>query len=399
MKVAIASSGLGHVRRGVETWALDTAEALYQEGVDVTLFAGAPLSQPHIATHHLAGCKRNDRLTQFVTRRAPRWTWRWHLKSAYEIEQLFFWQRLHRHLRRHHFDILHVQDPLIAALAQRAFLRQSITCRCILAHGTEEPAHFLQSIRYVQHLAPWHLQHTLETIGVTPDASEYRDWVVLPNFVDTNKFLPISTRANQMSLRRRFHLPESSIIWGTTAAIKKTHKRIDWLIDAFAHAAAVCPHLHLIIAGSRQADTDELQRKAQRICPQRVSFFVDLPHSQIPELLQTLDAFVLSSLFEMMPIALLEALSCGLPVYTHQHPVLAWMAGPGGKQLDLREPGELQGAMQHSDRTDLQIRGAKSREHAMKMFSSDVVIPAYIRYYENICKTGVSPPCRLQQSA
>ena len=40
MRIAIASSGLGHVARGIETWALDTAAALAARGVDVTLFGG-----------------------------------------------------------------------------------------------------------------------------------------------------------------------------------------------------------------------------------------------------------------------------------------------------------------------------------------------------------------------
>lgn len=40
MRVAVASSGLGHVARGIETWAKDTAEALTVGGADVSLFAG-----------------------------------------------------------------------------------------------------------------------------------------------------------------------------------------------------------------------------------------------------------------------------------------------------------------------------------------------------------------------
>lgn len=38
MRIAVVSSGLGHVARGVEAWALDTAKALHERGVDVVLF-------------------------------------------------------------------------------------------------------------------------------------------------------------------------------------------------------------------------------------------------------------------------------------------------------------------------------------------------------------------------
>jgi hypothetical protein len=40
LKIAVVSSGLGHVARGIETWADDLAAALYKRGVDVTLFKG-----------------------------------------------------------------------------------------------------------------------------------------------------------------------------------------------------------------------------------------------------------------------------------------------------------------------------------------------------------------------
>ena len=41
MKIAIACSGLGHVHRGIETWAADLARALHEAGEDVTLFQGS----------------------------------------------------------------------------------------------------------------------------------------------------------------------------------------------------------------------------------------------------------------------------------------------------------------------------------------------------------------------
>ena len=42
MKIAIVSSGLWHVRRGIEVWASTLAGALAEKGMDVTLFCGSP---------------------------------------------------------------------------------------------------------------------------------------------------------------------------------------------------------------------------------------------------------------------------------------------------------------------------------------------------------------------
>lgn len=183
MKIAIASSGLGHVARGIETWALDTAVALAEvkretldvrcknggSSMDVTLFAAAPL--PHLTSHisrltiRVLPClKRGAPLTQFLARILPGFTWRWGLKSAYDIEQRSFWRHLWPVLRDEGFDILHVQDPLLADLCRRYRKAGKLKTKEILAHGTEEPVEFLEKFEYVQHLAPWHLEQTLTKI-------------------------------------------------------------------------------------------------------------------------------------------------------------------------------------------------------------------------------------------
>ena len=222
MKIAIASSGLGHVARGIETWALDTATALGElaqpmesekpvSGIrngevcgasdllpqagrgsattlSVTLFCAAPLpsltshaSPLHIShlksqvssftfnasplTVRVLSCmKRGDRWVQVFTRIAPGFTWRWGWKSGYDLEQRSFWRLLWPILRDEGYDILHVQDPLLADLCRRYRKAGKLKTKEILAHGTEESVEFLAKFDYVQHLAPWHLEQTLKAI-------------------------------------------------------------------------------------------------------------------------------------------------------------------------------------------------------------------------------------------
>ena len=186
MKIAIASSGLGHVARGIETWALDTAVALAEvksadpdNPLTVTLFCAAPI--PPITTHHslsagalakeepltirvLPCLKRGDTLAKLITRLAPGFTWRWGWKSTYALEQQSFWRLLWPILRDEGYDILHVQDPLLADLCRRYREKGKIRTKEILAHGTEETPEFLAKFPYVQHLAPWHLEQTLKQL-------------------------------------------------------------------------------------------------------------------------------------------------------------------------------------------------------------------------------------------
>src|SRR5258706_16075150 len=70
MKIVIASSGLGHVARGVETWAADLGRALAERGVDVTLCKGGGKAQ---AGHEQGiGCgQRGAGKTQRLPKRLP----------------------------------------------------------------------------------------------------------------------------------------------------------------------------------------------------------------------------------------------------------------------------------------------------------------------------------------
>ncbi len=188
MKVAIASSGLGHISRGIETWACDTAVALAELSVNsgqwavgsrqmtvaqradvssVTLFCAAPIPPAHcsLRTAILPCLKRGDWLARIIAAWAPAWTWRWGWKSAYDIEQRSFWRHLWPILRDERYDILHVQDPLLADLCRRYRKAGKLKTKEILAHGTEESPEFLAPFDYVQHLAPWHLEQAVQKLG------------------------------------------------------------------------------------------------------------------------------------------------------------------------------------------------------------------------------------------
>jgi hypothetical protein len=240
MRIAIASSGLGHVARGIETWALDTAWAVAEVSgqesgirsqgagdrgqIEVTLFASAgfrdqgpararrsrrfapdaahgrpitdhrslitdhrslitdhrsPSSSTPIPRHSdtptliaLPCLRRGDRLARFLARAMPGWTWRWGLKSAYGWEQFSFWIRLGRHLKEGGYDILHVQDPMLAYWCKRDREKGRLKTQEILAHGTEEPIEFLAQFPCVQHLAPWHLEQALGQRGGNHETRE-----------------------------------------------------------------------------------------------------------------------------------------------------------------------------------------------------------------------------------
>lgn len=395
MRIAIASSGLGHVARGVESWAADLGAALHERGADVLLCKGAgEATKPY---ERVVPCWTREgaqarRLARILPRRL---SWRVGLGSNYGIEQTTFAWRLLRLLRRERVDVLHVQDPQVALLLQRAQQLGLSPARVVLAHGTEEPLEFLHKITYLQHLAPWHAEEA-RAAGV-----EREKWTTIPNFIDTDAFRPRKEDEPQL-LRAELGIPDSANVALTAAAIKRGHKRIDYLLAEFAkfRATAAGENAWLIVAGGWESDTDELVREGARLSGDRVRFLVRFPRERMGELYRSADLFVMTSLKEMMPIALIEACASGLPCLVNRHPVMEWMIGPGGAGIDMATTGGLADALAGwlPDGGRRQQAGLAAREHCVGQFSRDRVVNQILDYYGSVVQRESGAAASLAQA-
>lgn len=365
MKIAVASCGLGHVARGIEAWAEDLGAALHARGENITLFkGGGAATKPY---ERVLPCWQRDRSPVNRCWFPKRLLWRYGYGSPYMAEQTTFAKSLIRTLRKEPADILHVQDPHVALRVQNAGLKTKV----ILAHGTEEPPEFLKQIDYVQHLAPWHLDQAKLVGAWKPE------WIAIGNFIDVAKFAPGSS-----VLRDELGIPKNAVVVLTAAAIKRHHKRIDYLLREFARVKDA----YLIIAGGWERETDALLEVGKQLLGDRVRFLVSFPRERMPELYRAADLFVLASLFEMMPIALVEAAASALPCVIHDHPVPRWMTGPGGLPVDMAADGALAASLQElvANAARRHAHGQAAREHCKANFSTDAVVGQIVQYYRNI---------------
>jgi len=374
LRIAIVSSGLGHVARGIETWAADTAAALHAMGRDVTLFKGS--GRAEAPYERVCRClRRGSNLNTRLNRMLPGWAWHLGLGNDYDIEQTTFALAAIPMLGRR-FDVVHTQDPLASLILQRARKTGLVKAPTILAHGTEEPFDFLRKIDYVQHLAPFHLEEARA-------AGCYKDtWCAIGNFVDTERFSPGDGRA----LRERHGIPPDAFVVLSVAAVKKVHKRIDYLIREVAALRRTKDRdVRLVVAGARTSETDELLATARKELGEAALFLLDRPRESIPDILRMADVFALCSLKEMMPIALLEATATGLPCLVSTHPVVGWMVGDGGEPIPMEKEGTLAGALASClDAERCSAKGAAARRHAVENFGKDAIVRQYIEMYERV---------------
>ncbi|MCC9599512.1 glycosyltransferase family 4 protein [Stieleria sp. JC731] len=379
-RLCVASCGLGRVARGIEAWANDLGYALHKRGHSVLLCKGS--GERHAEFERVVPCwPRDAKKTQRLVQAIPHGIgWRFGLGSGYGVEQQTFSRRLIRVLRQERIDVLHVQDPFVATAVQKANLRGQVSTKVILAHGTEEPIGFQSRVTYLQHLAPWHHEQA-QKAGV-----DRATWVTIPNFIDVDHFYP--GRSDQ--LRRELEIPPGQFVVLVVAAIKRRHKRIDYLLGEFKALASSMPDapITFVIAGGQESDTAALIAMGTELLGDRVRFLVGFPRERMPELYRMADVFVLGSLKEMMPIALLEATASGLPCVVHQHPVMSWMVAGGGLSLDMTRQGVVTESLHQLLHQPEQLAelGAVARSHCCSQFGTDAVVDQLLEYYRFVAK-------------
>jgi len=148
-------------------------------------------------------------------------------------------------------------------------------------------------------------QAEIERARVAPDHV-----VTIYNGVDVNQFSAMSAQA-AARIRRGFGIPLDAPLLG---AVGRLHPQKDFatLLAAVAQVQEHIPTVQLLLVGDGELRGD-LEAQTRLLGLSEIVTFAG-HRADIPEILATLDLFVLPSLWEGMPNAVLEAMAAGLPV-------------------------------------------------------------------------------------
>jgi glycosyltransferase involved in cell wall biosynthesis len=138
----------------------------------------------------------------------------------------------------------------------------------------------------------------------------------LKNTVDEEIFYPLNARekeAKRQALAKKMDLPEETRF---LLFAGRLHPQKDPLLLIRSLAILDEPNVHLLIAGEGEL-AEELQTDITRSgLSGRVTMLGAVPQTQLAELHQLSNAFVLTSAYEGLPFVVLEALACGTPIVT-----------------------------------------------------------------------------------
>jgi glycosyltransferase involved in cell wall biosynthesis len=205
--------------------------------------------------------------------------------------------------------------------------------------------------------------------------------ITVYNGIDTGQFkIPPKERE---AVRRELGLAPGEVAVGSMGELTE-QKGYRYLLEAVPGILKSNPAVKFFIAGEGELKKTLLVLRDELGLNSRVSFlgFRD----DVPRLLAAFDIFVLPSLWEGLPVALIEAMAAGKPIVATDVDGNCEVIGrdEAGLAVESRDPGGLARALiQLIDDPGLRDRmGRKGQKRADDLFSLKVMIANYQELYE-----------------
>jgi glycosyltransferase involved in cell wall biosynthesis len=215
---------------------------------------------------------------------------------------------------------------------------------------------------------------------------------VVRNGIDTEEFSPNAERRAKMRAKLRSErdvfasLEDDEFVWLAVGRLTEA-KDYPNLLNAFADLHTQRPDARLWIAGEAAlGQIAAFQSMRQELGLGDEVRWLGL-RRDIPALLDAADAFVLSSAWEGMPLAVGEAMAMEKSVVATDVGGVRELVGDAGVVVPAKNPGALAEAMiatMQQSREALAARGRAARERVMRQFSMDATADAWEALYKQL---------------
>lgn len=204
--------------------------------------------------------------------------------------------------------------------------------------------------------------------------------VTIYNAIDHERFrVPPEVRER---VRGELGLAQDEIAVGSTGALTR-QKGFNYLIEAAPLVLKSRPEARFFIGGEGESEAELVRQRDAAGLGGRITFlgFRD----DVPALLAAFDIFVLPSIFEGLPVSLVEAMAAGLPIVTTDVDGNCEAIGDGeaGIAVEPADPAALAGALLKLIK-DPELRrkmGDRGRERAREIFDVRVMVSKYEAVY------------------
>lgn len=321
------------------------------------------------------------------------------------IRRIYFWEKAYRYTIRNieNYDLfwIHNPNPFIWRKINSKFLNKIIITQHCTFYGVSKTSpyngmipkiyfhfmsklekQFIKNIRVTTNeiiaISPT-IKKELEELGV-----DEKNVLYIPNGVDIHKFRPASI-PERKEFRKKIGIPEDSIIFLTVGQLIESKHPIN-LIKTFKNLSKKFTNVYLIIIGK-----GEMKTQIDTIITNFPNVFLIefLPFSEINEYYNCADYYITASTYEGQSLALLEAMSSGLPCITSNISTFNSIIRKANCGITLNfDSSDLSNKIliDFFKNHDKQKLGENAREFVKKYHSWDKISKEYIKLFERIIR-------------
>lgn len=239
----------------------------------------------------------------------------WHLVSRRD-GKLYYFRQLNKFFREHAMDYhaIHWCGMSLSSIAPIYYAwKYNIPIRIVHAHGSYTNGLHNRILHNVFRIVASHI--STHHLACSSSAAKWffgnaKDTIIIKNGIDLGKYTyNVSVRE---TTRKRLNIPKDTLVIGHVGrfCIEKNHA---YLLKIFSEVLALRPNSILMLIGKGELESG-IKTKAKAMGIDSHILFMG-ERTDVPQLMQAMDCFVLPSLFEGLPFVLVEAQATGLPCF------------------------------------------------------------------------------------
>jgi glycosyltransferase involved in cell wall biosynthesis len=228
------------------------------------------------------------------------------LKATNSINIFFRAAELINYIRQHKIDLLHCHMPITGLLGRHVHSRISIPV-IYTEHNLQERYHFIT--RFFNKIT---FNYQTETIAVSGDVKNSIDKNIKPkinvsvveNGINAQTF--VRNSEDGMRIRSEYNIPQNAVVVGNIAVFRSQKRLKEW-VEVFASSSKSNPNLFGLLVG--QGPFMEQVEESIEAHGLKNKIILAGLQSDVKPYYSAIDIFMMTSLYEGLPIALLEAMS------------------------------------------------------------------------------------------
>jgi len=321
--VFLVCTGVGHVRRGYESFTEECFAAL-RDSTSFQLYLLKGGGEKEKKSFRVPCIQRNSFLGKKLAT-----VFRW---EPYAIEQFSFWVAMWPLLLWYRPKVIYYSDFKLGTWLWQ--LRRFVKFRyqLLFSNGAPNGPPFTR-MDHVQQLLPYYYRAAV--MAGVPE----KKMTLLPygfHISQTNQ----SSATDKQLLRNKHFLPLDKKIILSVGAINKHHKRMDYIIKEFAGLSK--HNYYLVLLGQFEEETNSVLSEAAKYLKHDTYRILAVEPAIVQEYLSVADYFILGSLSEGFGRVLVEALAKGLMPIVHDNLVIREVLKEYGIYVDLTAKGGIE---------------------------------------------------------